>query len=172
MWRRLWAPLPAGLILDDVYVPMRLALDGWRVGFERDAHAHETRRVDAGQEFRRKVRTLTGNYQLCAWLPGVLVPGRNPIWLQFLCHKLLRLVLPWGVLLVALAAALALLDAAGAAHAVAARRRGRRRALAGAGRDGLARRLRGLAVQFGSMQAATLVAMAHGLRGRWDVWRA
>jgi hypothetical protein len=172
MWRRLWAPLPAGLILDDVYVPMRLALDGWRVGFERDAHAHETRRVDAGQEFRRKVRTLTGNYQLCAWLPGVLVPGRNPIWLQFLCHKLLRLVLPWGVLLVALAVALALLDAAGprTPWLLAA-------AAAGAlwlavGRDGLARRLRGLAVQFGSMQAATLVAMAHGLRGRWDVWRA
>ena len=172
MWRRLWAPLPDGLILDDVYVPMRLALDGWRVGFARDAHAHETRRVSAGQEFRRKVRTLTGNYQLCAWLPGVLVPVRNPIWLQFLLHKLLRLVLPWGVLLVALAVAIGLVQLAGAAAPwlLAA-------AAVGAlwlwlGRDGLARRLRGIAVQFGSMQAATMVAMVHGLRGRWDVWRA
>jgi cellulose synthase/poly-beta-1,6-N-acetylglucosamine synthase-like glycosyltransferase len=172
MWRRLWTPLRAGLILDDVYVPMRLALDGWRVGFERDAHAHETRRVNAGQEFRRKVRTLTGNYQLCAWLPGVLVPLRNPLWVQFLCHKLLRLVLPWGVLLVALACALGVLQLAGprAPWLVAAAVVGG--AWIAAGRDGLARRVRGIAVQFGSMQAATLVAMAHGLRGRWDVWRA
>jgi cellulose synthase/poly-beta-1,6-N-acetylglucosamine synthase-like glycosyltransferase len=172
MRRALWAPLPAGLILDDVYVPMRLALAGWRVGFEADAHAHETRRVDAGQEFRRKVRTLTGNYQLCAWLPGVLVPIRNPIWLQFVCHKLLRLVLPWGVLLVALAAALLVLAAAGtrlpwllAAGALGT-------AWLWIGRDGLARRLRGIALQFGSMQAAAMVAMAHGVRGRWDVWKA
>jgi biofilm PGA synthesis N-glycosyltransferase PgaC len=171
MRRALWAPLPAGLILDDVYVPMRLALDGWRVGFEADAHAHETRRVDAGQEFRRKVRTLTGNYQLCAWLPGVLVPIRNPIWLQFVCHKLLRLVLPWGVLLVAAATLLAVLAAAGTwlpwvlgAAVVGA-------AWLWKGPDALARKLRGIALQFGSMQAAAAVAMAHGLRGRWDVWK-
>lgn len=172
MWRRLWAPLPAGLILDDVYVPMRLALDGWRVGFERDAHAHETRRVSAGQEFRRKVRTLTGNYQLCAWLPGVLVPIRNPIWLQFLFHKLLRLVLPWGVLLVGLGLALAVLDAAGPRAPWLLLLAALGAAWLWLGRDGFARKLRGLAVQFGSMQAATMVAMAHGLRGRWDVWKA
>jgi cellulose synthase/poly-beta-1,6-N-acetylglucosamine synthase-like glycosyltransferase len=172
MRRALWAPLPPGLILDDVYVPMRLALDGWRVGFEADAHAHETRRVDVGQEFRRKVRTLTGNYQLCAWLPGVLVPVRNPIWVQFVCHKLLRLVLPWGVLLVAIAAALLLLTAAGTqlpwvlgALAIGS-------GWLWMGRDGKARRLRGIALQFGSMQAAAVVAMAHGVRGRWDVWKA
>lgn len=171
MWRRLWAPLPAGLILDDVFVPMRLALDGWRVGFDADAHAHETRRVSAGQEFRRKVRTLTGNYQLCAWLPAVLVPWRNPIWLQFLCHKLLRLLLPFAVALVALGTTVAVLRAAGE-HA-------RWLLLAAAllaawlvvGRDGPARRLRGIAIQLASMQAAAAVAMVHGLRGRWDVWK-
>lgn len=171
MWRALWAPLPAGLILDDVFVPMRLALTGRRVGFERDAHAFETRRVDAGQEFRRKVRTLTGNYQLCAWLPGVLVPGRNPIWLQFVCHKLLRLVLPFAVLLVGVGVALLAWRLAGAYGPWLAAA-----AVAGAawlwmGRDALARKLRGVAVQFASMQAAAAVAMVHGVRGRWDVWR-
>lgn len=172
MWRELWTPLRAGLILDDVFVPMRLALDGRRVGFVADAHAHETRRVGAGQEFRRKVRTLTGNYQLCAWLPGILLPWRNPIWVQFVCHKLLRLVLPWGVLLVALGGALLAWRLAGArAPWLAAA------ALAGAGwlwigRDALARRLRGIAVQFASMQAAAALAMVHGVRGRWDVWRS
>jgi len=174
MWRALWAPLPAGLILDDLYVPMRLALGGHRVGFVPDAYAHETRRVDAGQEFRRKVRTLTGNYQLCAWLPGVLVPWRNPLWLQFLCHKLLRLLLPVGVLLV-------LVGGAGLAWQAAVARVGERAwwLLAGAGvaaawlwlgPGALTRKLRAAAVQFASMQAAVAVAAVHGLRGRWDVW--
>ena len=44
------------------------------------------------QEFRRKVRTLTGVLQLCAWLPRLLVPIRNPVWVQFVSHKLLRLL--------------------------------------------------------------------------------
>jgi hypothetical protein len=130
--------------------------------------------VNAGQEFRRKVRTLTGNYQLCAWLPGVLVPGRNPIWAQFVLHKLLRLLLPVGVLL-ALAGGGGL--AARAAYALLGTRAWWLAAAAAlgiawlwAGRDGLARRLRGLAVQFASMQAAVAVAAVNGVRGRWDVW--
>jgi cellulose synthase/poly-beta-1,6-N-acetylglucosamine synthase-like glycosyltransferase len=176
MRRALWAELPAGLILDDLYVPMRLLLGGHRVGFVEDAYAHETRRVNAGQEFRRKVRTLTGNYQLCAWLPGVLVPGRNPVWVQFVCHKLLRLLLPVGVLLAGLGtaglawkAAHALLGAGAWWLALAA--------ALGAGWVWLgpgahARVLRGLVVQFASMQAAVAVAAVHGVRGRWDVWKA
>jgi cellulose synthase/poly-beta-1,6-N-acetylglucosamine synthase-like glycosyltransferase len=175
MRRALWAPLPAGLILDDLYVPMRLALAGQRVGFVPDAYAFETRRVNAGQEFRRKVRTLTGNYQLCAWLPGVLVPVRNPIWLQFVCHKLLRLLLPVGVLLagagIAGLLARALVDLFGvhawwAAAAVAVGA-----AWVRVGPGGFARRLRALVVQFASMQAAVVVAALHGVRGRWDVWK-
>ena len=176
VWRRYWAPLPAGLILDDVYLPMRLALARHRVGFVPDAYAHETRRVVGAQEFRRKVRTLTGNYQLCAWLPDVLVPWRNPIWLQFVCHKLLRLFLPVGVLLTGVGLA------AAAARAAAAQLGGTAVWLVAAlglgaawvwfGRDGLARRLRGVAVQFASMQAAVAVAAFHGLRGEWDVWKA
>ena len=176
MPRDAWAPLPAGLILDDLYVPMRLALAGRRVGFVPDAYAYETRRVGAGQEFRRKVRTLTGNYQLCAWLPGVLVPGRNPIWLQFVCHKLLRLLLPVGVLLAGLGAAGLLWRAAYALLGPRAWWLAGAAALGAAwvwlGPGGHARALRGLVVQFASMQAAVAVAAVHGVRGRWDVWKA
>jgi poly-beta-1,6-N-acetyl-D-glucosamine synthase len=172
MRRALWTPLPAGLILDDLYVPMRLVLAGWRVGFERDALAFETRKVAAGQEYRRKVRTLTGNFQLCAWLPATLVPVRNPIWVQFVCHKLLRLLTPWCAAGVALGAAAIVWRLAGARLplllGVAA---------AGAfwvilGPDPLARKLRSAAIQFASLQAAVVTATVNGLRGRWDVWKA
>ena len=176
MWRQYWTPLPAGLILDDLYVPMRLALERHRVGFVADAYAHETRHVAAAQEFKRKVRTLTGNYQLCAWLPGVLLPWRNPIWLQFVCHKLLRLLMPVGVLLAGLGVGLMLARAATARFGYGALWLAAVAVTGGiwvvAGRDARATRLRGIALQFASMQAAVVVAAVHGLRGEWDVWKA
>ena len=49
----------------------------------------------------RKVRTLAGNFQLVALAPWLLVPGLNPAWLRFVSHKLLRLLSPWLLLLLA-----------------------------------------------------------------------
>jgi membrane-associated PAP2 superfamily phosphatase len=43
----------------------------------------------------RKVRTLTGNYQLLAQLPRLLVPVRNPVFWQYCSHKLGRLAVPY-----------------------------------------------------------------------------
>jgi cellulose synthase/poly-beta-1,6-N-acetylglucosamine synthase-like glycosyltransferase len=37
MPRALWSPLPPGLILDDLFVPMRLVLAGQRIAFQDDA---------------------------------------------------------------------------------------------------------------------------------------
>ena len=62
--RELWQPLPAETILDDVLAPMRAVLAGARVVFEGSARAYD--RVAAAQlaEYRRKTRTLAGNYQI------------------------------------------------------------------------------------------------------------
>ncbi|MGH8722383.1 MAG: hypothetical protein ACREU4_10385, partial [Burkholderiales bacterium] len=43
------------------------------------------------------VRTLAGNFQLLALEPRLLVPGVNPVWLQFVSHKLGRLVVPYAL---------------------------------------------------------------------------
>lgn len=164
-----WRPLPAGLILDDLYVPMRLVLDGLRIAWVEDAHARETRRFTWAQEYRRKVRTLTGNFQLCVWLPGVLLPHRNPIWAQFVFHKLLRLLNPYLCAVIAVWAAVRIAGWLGdvgpaaflAAGIVVA-------ALLAAPRIG--RAVRSFAVEGVMMQAAVFVATINGLRGRWDVW--
>jgi cellulose synthase/poly-beta-1,6-N-acetylglucosamine synthase-like glycosyltransferase len=95
-------PLPEDVILDDVWIPMRLALRGQRVAFVSEAKAYDTA-FDDEREFRRKVRTLAGNYQLFARMPALLVPFLNPIWFETASHKLLRLAAPW--LLIALAGA-------------------------------------------------------------------
>jgi cellulose synthase/poly-beta-1,6-N-acetylglucosamine synthase-like glycosyltransferase len=169
MRRALWHPLPAGLILDDLYVPMRLVLEGHRIGFTAAAKAYDSRRSQVETEFHRKVRTLTGNFQLCAWMPSVLLPWRNPIWLQFMLHKLFRLLTPWLAMVFALAIAILawsawgpvlLLVAAGAALLVWLL----------ALLLGMSGRLMAYLRWFATMQAAIAVATVNGLTGRWNVW--
>lgn len=92
--RELYEPLPAGAILDDVIVPMRAVLAGHRTVFEPRARAHD-RVYPPEVEFRRKVRTLAGNFQLVALVPDVLKPWRNPVFLQLVSHKLGRLAVPY-----------------------------------------------------------------------------
>lgn len=93
--------LPHDLILDDVYIPMRLALLGRRVALVTEAEAYDTAFEDE-QEFRRKVRTLAGNYQLFGLVPALLSPFKNPIWFETLSHKAMRLFAPWLMVLLAL----------------------------------------------------------------------
>jgi cellulose synthase/poly-beta-1,6-N-acetylglucosamine synthase-like glycosyltransferase len=92
--RELFRPIPAQTILDDVLIPMNVVMDGHRVVFESQAIAYDQPSLDAAQESLRKTRTLAGNFQLVALRPRLLVPFANPLWFQFVSHKLLRLVAP------------------------------------------------------------------------------
>ena len=94
----LFRPIPPGTILDDVYWPLLVAMQGRRVLHDVRARAFDKLPARTQDEFRRKVRTLAGNFQLVRLLPGALLPWRNPVWLQFVSHKLLRLVVPWALL--------------------------------------------------------------------------
>jgi cellulose synthase/poly-beta-1,6-N-acetylglucosamine synthase-like glycosyltransferase len=105
--RRLFTPLPADTILDDVLTPMRAVLAGHRVVFNERACAFDRAAVDADAERRRKVRTLAGNVQILVQEPRLLVPGINPVWLQYMSHKVGRLIVPYALLAV-LGASLAL----------------------------------------------------------------
>jgi len=93
--RSLFAPLSAGTILDDVVVPMRIVLGGHRAVFDPAARAYDAVTDNPQCEYRRKRRTLTGNYQLIAEMPELLLWPRNPIFVQFVSHKLGRLVVPY-----------------------------------------------------------------------------
>jgi biofilm PGA synthesis N-glycosyltransferase PgaC len=95
--RSLYDPLPVGTILDDVMIPMRIALQGYRVVFEEQALAWDLPARDLHEEYRRKVRTLAGNYQLLGLLPSLLSPTRNRLWFQYLSHKVSRLGAPFAL---------------------------------------------------------------------------
>jgi cellulose synthase/poly-beta-1,6-N-acetylglucosamine synthase-like glycosyltransferase len=96
--RELFRPIPRGVLLDDLYWPLQVVMQGRRVVYDERALAHDRLPDRPTDEFRRKVRTLSGNFQLVAMLPQALLPWRNPIWVQFVSHKLLRLVIPWMLL--------------------------------------------------------------------------
>jgi cellulose synthase/poly-beta-1,6-N-acetylglucosamine synthase-like glycosyltransferase len=96
--RSLFRPIPKDTILDDVYWPLQVAMQGFRVIHDSRAVAFDRLPESAGDEFRRKVRTLSGNFQLLTRLPAAILPWRNPIWFQFVSHKLLRLTAPWALL--------------------------------------------------------------------------
>ncbi len=96
--RPLFRPIPAGTLLDDVYWPLQVAMQGLRVVHDERARAFDRLPERPRDEFRRKVRTLAGNFQLVARLPAALLPWRNPVWGVLVSHKLLRLVAPWALL--------------------------------------------------------------------------
>lgn len=103
--RTTWTPLPPDTILDDVLTPMRAVLDGYRSVFNGRAHAFDRPSANARAESRRKVRTLAGNFQL-VWLePRLLLPWRNPVWLQFVSHKVGRLLVPYALVLMLVSSA-------------------------------------------------------------------
>ena len=96
--RTLFRPLPDRAILDDVLTPMRAVMAGYRVVFSERAFAFDRTAADADAEQRRKVRTLAGNVQILGLEPRLLVPVLNPVWLQYVSHKLGRLIVPYALL--------------------------------------------------------------------------
>jgi cellulose synthase/poly-beta-1,6-N-acetylglucosamine synthase-like glycosyltransferase len=104
--RELYTEMPPGTILDDLFVPMHVARMGKRVVFQPSAIARDRLFSEKGKEFSRKVRTLTGNYQLLRLAPWMLTPA-SPLLFRHISHKLLRLLAPLLLVLVLLASAIA-----------------------------------------------------------------
>jgi|ERR1035441_9130787 cellulose synthase/poly-beta-1,6-N-acetylglucosamine synthase-like glycosyltransferase len=91
--------LPEGTILDDVLLPMEIVRKGFRVVFDSRARAWDVPYLGKGREFNRKVRTLSGNYQLLQLAPWLL-SSQNAIRFEFVSHKLSRLASPFALLAV------------------------------------------------------------------------
>lgn len=106
--RELWTELPPETVLDDVLQPMRLVLAGRRFVYVPGAIAVETYAMNRRHEYQRRVRTMAGNVQLLRLEPRLLLPWRNPIWWQFVSHKVGRLLLPWCLLALLLGSLLGL----------------------------------------------------------------
>lgn len=88
--KELFSPPKANTILDDVYIPLKIVLSGHRALFDSKAIAYDKISPKSSDEFKKKTRTLAGNYQLFFENTEFLNPLKNPIFIQCLSHKLLR----------------------------------------------------------------------------------
>jgi cellulose synthase/poly-beta-1,6-N-acetylglucosamine synthase-like glycosyltransferase len=96
MRRQLASAMPEDTLNDDMYLPLGAFFRGYRVILDDTALAYDYPTALAS-EFRRKVRTLAGVYQIVGLYPVLLGP-RNRMWIHFVSHKLARLVMPWAMI--------------------------------------------------------------------------
>ena len=166
--RQLFRRVPENTLLDDVVIPMQAIEQGYRCVFEPGAIVWDMPSQSTDQETVRKRRTIAGCAQLVRNQPRWLLPWRNPIWWEYVSHKLARLTSP--VLLVALLGCnvlladrplyAGLLVGQGLFYASAAggwwmQRRGRGRWL-------------GVSLMFLSLNVTTLAALWDATRGRFQ----
>jgi hypothetical protein len=90
------APIPPEILLDDVYLPFIAVSRGYRIYFEEQAKAYDSP-TSLQSEFRRKVRTQAGVYQVIRYFPSLFWPG-NHRFIHFLSHKFGRLLLPFAMI--------------------------------------------------------------------------
>ena len=100
--RRLVSPMPAGTLLDDVYLPLLAFFQGYRVIFEPRAVAYDDP-TPLDTEFSPEGPNAGRRLPAPALLPGLLGP-RNRMWIHFVSHKLGRLLLPFALIALAVSA--------------------------------------------------------------------
>jgi len=86
-------------LLDDFEVPIAIIRKGKRVIFEPSAIAYDKVSESLAVEKKRKIRTIMGNYQSFGRNPWLFSPRLNPIFWQFISHKVCRLIVPYCLLM-------------------------------------------------------------------------
>lgn len=167
--RELVVEVPGDTILDDVFIPMNVARQRFRVVFDGRARAWDQPDLGTHREFRRKVRTLTGNYQLLQLAPWLFL-RENPLRFEFISHKLIRLLVPFA--LVAVFAATWFLQGSFYRAAFWAQLGFYGLSLVGSTRWNLGpiARFSDAAYTFVALNAAALVAFANFVTGRKTIW--
>jgi cellulose synthase/poly-beta-1,6-N-acetylglucosamine synthase-like glycosyltransferase len=93
--KELFEPIPEDIVLDDVYTPLVVVKKGYRAIFEREALAYDDISETSRQEYRRKKRTLYGNYQIFFRMSYMLNPFKSKLAFQIISHKLFRVIMPF-----------------------------------------------------------------------------
>ena len=87
---------PAGTINDDYVIPVSVLGKQFRAVYEPKAIVYEEAKEMTG--FGRRVRIMTGNIQQISEIKGVIRPFQPLPLFFFLSHKVIRLLVPFGML--------------------------------------------------------------------------
>lgn len=87
----LFEKVPPDTIVEDFYLTMRIAQKGYRVVYEPDAFALETKSAAIREELKRKIRIAAGGFQAISRLPDLLNPFKYGLLsFQYISHRILR----------------------------------------------------------------------------------
>jgi len=97
--RKFFTPVPDNYLVDDFYVNMKIYEKGGRAVFLPEAIAIENLPNDLSEEFRRKVRIATGNFQNLKQFSKLLFKPFSCLGFNFISHKVLRWLSPFFMLM-------------------------------------------------------------------------
>lgn len=96
--KEIFPPVPPNLMVDDFFITLKTIEKKYKVIIDPEAQALEKLPVHLKEEFRRKVRIATGNFQnLRIFWRWLLTPWKKAS-LFFICHKVLRWTVPFLML--------------------------------------------------------------------------
>ena len=92
--RAAYSPAPAGVLVDDFYTTLAALRAGYRAILEPAARCQEDVSDHLPEEFRRKARIATGNFQNLSRFRGLLWPPWRGVGFALWSHKVLRWYTP------------------------------------------------------------------------------
>jgi cellulose synthase/poly-beta-1,6-N-acetylglucosamine synthase-like glycosyltransferase len=89
-------------ILDDFIISLRIAMKGYKIGYDPDAYAIESASANVKEELKRKIRIAAGGIQSIVRLKGLLNPFKyRTLTFQYISHRVLRWTLaPLSMILI------------------------------------------------------------------------
>ncbi len=87
--RKLFTPVPSNFLVDDFYINMKVLEQNYKCINETNALVFEDVSNNLNEEYRRKVRIATGNFQNLFAFKHLLLKGKG-VGFCFLSHKVLR----------------------------------------------------------------------------------
>ena len=94
MRKNLHSPVPKNFLVDDFYICMNVIRKGYKTVNNVDARVYEDVSNNISDEFRRKVRIATGDFQNLHEFRDMLFTLRRGVSFSFWSHKVLRWITP------------------------------------------------------------------------------
>ena len=90
--------IPNNFKVDDFFITLKILKENGKVIFTKDAIADEKLAGDINEEFKRKIRISTGNFQNLMYFKKMLLNIFSPNSFTFLSHKVLRWLGPFFII--------------------------------------------------------------------------
>lgn len=89
--KALYEEVPAGTVIEDFVLTLRIAQKGYRVAYEPQAYALEKASASVTEELKRKIRIAAGGLQAIVMLKALLNPLKyKTLSFQYISHRVLR----------------------------------------------------------------------------------